>query len=76
MTNTNCLEGVRCPKCGQEDRFKIVALTTCLVTDDGSEPVGDHEWDDESATRCPECGFDGTLKDFSNKPKLPPIRTT
>lgn len=72
MTNTNCLAGVCCPKCGQEDRFRIAAVISCVVTDDGSEPVGDHEWDDESATRCPECGFDGTLKDFSKKPELPP----
>jgi hypothetical protein len=72
MTNTNCLAGVCCPKCGQQDRFRIAAVISCVVTDDGSEPVGDHEWDDESATRCPECGFDGTLKDFSKKPKLPP----
>src|SRR6516165_5319229 len=72
MTNTNCLENVCCPKCGQEDRFKIVALITCDVTDDGSEPVGDHEWDDHSATRCSECGFDGELKDFHRKPDLPP----
>ena len=72
MTNTNCLENVCCPKCGQEGRFKIMALITCLVTDDGSEPVGDHEWDDHSATRCVECGFSGELKDFRRKPDLPP----
>jgi hypothetical protein len=71
MTNSNCLENVTCPKCGQEDRFKIVALITCDVADDGSEPVGDHEWDDHSATRCPECGFDGELKEFRKKPELP-----
>ncbi len=72
MTNTNCLENVRCPKCGQEDHFKIVALIICDVTDDGSEPVGDHEWDDHSATRCPECGFDGEMNEFRKKPELPP----
>lgn len=69
MINTNCLEGIRCPKCSQEDRFKITALITCVVTDDGSEPIGDHEWDGESSTHCPECGFNGTLKNFR---KLPP----
>ena len=72
MTNTNCLENICCPKCGQEDRFKIVALITCDVTDDGSEPVGDHEWDDHSATRCAECGFDGELKEFRRRLELPP----
>jgi hypothetical protein len=72
MTNTKCLENVCCPNCGQEDRFKIVALITCDVTDDGSDPVGDHEWDDHSATRCPECGFSGELKEFGRKSEMPP----
>jgi hypothetical protein len=69
MTNTNCLEGICCPKCGQEDQLRIAATISCLVTDDGSDPVGDHEWDDDSPTSCPECGFNGGLKDFR---KLPP----
>ena len=72
MTNENCLEGIRCPACGQEDRFKIAALITCLVTDNGSEPAGDNEWDDDSATHCPECGFDGKLKSFRKRNRLPP----
>lgn len=72
MTNTNCLENIRCPKCGQKDRFKIAAIISCLVTDTGSEPVGDHEWDDGSATHCLKCGFDGKLKDFRTMPNLPP----
>ena len=69
MTNVNCLENVCCPKCGQEDRFKIAATIFCLVTDDGSDAEGDHEWDDDSPTYCPECGFNGEWKDFR---KLPP----
>ncbi|MBI1347071.1 hypothetical protein GC163_12365 [bacterium] len=72
MTNTNCLEGIRCPQCGQENRFKITALITCVVTDSGSEPVGDHDWDDESGTQCPECGFTGKLKGFRKRNRLPP----
>ena len=72
MTNTNCLEGIRCPACGREDRFKITALVTCLVTDNGSEPVGDHDWDDDSSTHCAVCGFDGKLKTFRRRNRLPP----
>jgi len=64
MPNENCLEGIICPKCGQEDEFKITALITCLVNDDGSEPMGDHEWDDESRCECVSCEFSGKLKDF------------
>ena len=71
MTNTNCLEGIRCPKCGQEDRFFIMGCAQFEVTDDGSDAVGDHEWDDSSATRCVQCGFDGELKDFRVLPPDP-----
>ena len=72
MTNTNCLECIRCPACGQQDRFKITALITCVVTDNGSEPVGDHEWDDDSNTHCPGCGFTGRLRSFRRRSDLPP----
>ncbi len=64
MANHNCLKGIRCPNCGQEDRFFITALITCEVTDDGSEPVGNHYWDAGAYTQCPECEYQGTLKDF------------
>jgi hypothetical protein len=73
MTNTNCLEGIRCPKCGQKDRFFIHASITAEVTDDGAEvapsPRGDIEWDRNSATECAECGYSACLKHFR---KLPP----
>ena len=35
MPNTNCLEGIRCTKCGHEDSFKIKATVLVLVTDEG-----------------------------------------
>ena len=72
MTKRNCLDGVRCPKCSQDDRFAITAVTECHVTDDGSEAVGDHVWDDESATRCPQCGHAGPLSEFRERSALPP----
>ena len=37
MTNTNCLAGVCCPKCGQKDGFFIHASITAEVTDEGAE---------------------------------------
>ena len=64
MTNNNCLEGIRCPQCGQELRFYITATITCDVTDHGSEAVGDHCWDDDSLTHCPDCDCHGPLKEF------------
>ena len=72
MTNDNCLEGIRCPRCGQEEHFRITALVACHVTDEGSEPTGDHHWDEDSFTRCPDCGFQGALRCFRHRPGLPP----
>lgn len=71
MTNSNCLEGIKCPACGNEDRFRIACTTVFTVTDEGTEDHGDIEWDDDSYAECPECGRRGTLKVF--KPKTSPL---
>lgn len=64
--NTNCLEGVRCPRCGQEDEFRILGTSVFQVVDDGTIGHGDVEWDDDSHTLCPkhECEFEGPLREF------------
>jgi hypothetical protein len=72
MTNTNCLKGVRCPNCGQEDRFFIIGGAQFVVTDEGSETIGDHEWGDTIPARCPEREHTGTLADFFIPDGLPP----
>jgi hypothetical protein len=69
MTNQNCLEGIKCPSCGNEDRFIIAASVMAEVMDDGAELASPQygngfEWDDESHCRCPECDLDGSLADF------------
>ena len=64
MTNTNCLENIKCPACGNEDSFRIAAKTVAIVTDDGTEDHGDMQWDDSSYAECSECHRHGTLKDF------------
>ena len=35
MINTNCLENIKCPTCGNEEWFRIAAKTIATVTDDG-----------------------------------------
>jgi hypothetical protein len=74
MTNENCLQGIKCPHCGNEDRMLIAASILADVTDDGADIAGgsDMHWDDGSLTRCPECGRDGPLKEFRSRPNLPP----
>ncbi|MGL4465723.1 MAG: hypothetical protein ACRC1K_26530 [Planctomycetia bacterium] len=73
MTNVNCLDGVCCPTCGQEQRFLITALVDCEVTDDGAWAAdhGHYDWDGESACRCPECGRYGRLREFRRLPPDP-----
>jgi len=64
--NTNCLEGVKCPKCGQEDLFKIAARVIVEVSDDGTEDQGgDYEWDQAAFCQCCECDHAGQLADFT-----------
>ena len=54
-----------CPACGQANELVIMITTLSRVTPEGSEPEGDHEWDETSYCRCPECGHDGTVADFT-----------
>jgi hypothetical protein len=70
MTNTNCLENIKCPVCGNEDSFRIAAKTIATVTADGTEDYGDMEWDDDSYAECTRCHRDGTLRDFEVRKDL------
>jgi hypothetical protein len=72
MTNENCLKGIRCPQCGNQDRFLIVARIMVDVTDAGADIANGPgmEWDEDSLTICPECDRDGPLREFRGG--LPP----
>lgn len=71
--NTNCLAGMRCPKCGQEDQINVAAKIWTSVIDNGTDDdlQDDHnvEYDEDSEAACPdpECGFTGTWGDFQIK---------
>lgn len=56
-----------CPACGQADHLQIVIMTLARLTSYGSDPEDEHEWDDGSYCRCPECGHDGIVADFRQK---------
>src|SRR6185437_11045600 len=51
--NTNCLEGIRCPRCKQQELFYIRACVEVDVTDNGTgDERGEYFWDDQSPCRC------------------------
>lgn len=70
--NENCLAGMVCPKCGQEDKFIIEVTTLVSLTDDGTDPydsdIRDYsvDWTEDSFARCsdPECEWEGIVKDL------------
>jgi predicted RNA-binding Zn-ribbon protein involved in translation (DUF1610 family) len=56
--NDNCMVDLGCPVCGNRVVLYIETRVTCRLTDNGSEDVyGDYETDENSMTRCPDCGF-------------------
>ena len=67
MANNNCLKGMACPECKQDDRINVAYTATTTVYDDGTEESGWHsgmEWGDDSVADCPECSFSGYWSDF------------
>jgi len=73
MTSKNCIEGLRCPECGNETRLLIIATAVAEVTDNGAELAdGDGlDWSDKSHTFCPECKHGGPLTGFRTSTTLP-----
>jgi len=67
MSNTNCLEGIACPKCESEGPFHIQAESLFSVSDDGTFEFGEVLWKDDSTIVCRDCGHRGTVREFSLK---------
>jgi hypothetical protein len=66
--NTNCLDGMKCPKCGSLEPFHIEVRTMIQYFDEGEDIHGDEEFDKEwaehSACVCDECQYSGKVEDF------------
>lgn len=72
MLNTNCLAGVACPACGQEDEFAITVTVQVLMQDEGTVEVpwkrdGELEYDDLSPAQCPVCDHGGLVGEFTTR---------
>lgn len=66
--NTNCLEGIRCPACGQNDLFYVMGTAVFPITDEGTDcPVGDIEYDDSASMTCAACHHTDQLSAFKER---------
>ena len=65
MTNTNCLEGYRCPRCGNDQSFRVVATAIFHVTDDGTDFGRRVAWDENSSAWCTQCKWAGTCGELT-----------
>ncbi len=57
---------LKCPKCGSDEYLEVVFKGTARLTSQGTEDIGDHEWDQESYMACAHCGHDGNVRDFDS----------
>lgn len=64
MANSNCLEGLRCPDCGNDSRFYIAGTALFEVFDDGTGDVEQIDWEDDSNCLCPNCQKSGKVSEF------------
>ena len=67
--NENCLEGMRCPLCGQQDGFNFAVTAWAEVTNDGTENFTEVDWEDDAIATCRNaaCGWKGKVGDLRVK---------
>ena len=56
-----------CPHCGNDEVLHIAITCMSRVTNDGSEPFGDHDWHAASFCLCPACKHDATVAEFASR---------
>lgn len=59
-----CIEGMKCPSCGQAEVFCIYAKALFRVKHDGTDEFQNVEWDKRSFAECPNCNWRGKVKDL------------
>ena len=57
--------GLACPKCGSDDHLQVQLTTMADLTSYGTEPFGDHTWNENSHMRCFACGHNGKVAGFN-----------
>ena len=66
-TSVQTLYGLCCPACGSDAFLQIWIETWADLSEDGTEPFGDHDWDNYSACRCANCGHHSAVERFRAK---------
>jgi hypothetical protein len=59
-------EAMRCPECGETERFFIAATVWAEVYPDEVCDIEDIEWDDSSVAMCGNCYENGTVSSFND----------
>lgn len=63
--------GLACPVCRSDESLQVQVTTMADLSADGSESVGDQEWQDSSFIRCRACNHTGIVKDFTVREVAP-----
>lgn len=58
------LFNVACPNCGSDGDLLVAVCVWARLSVDGTEPVGDHDWDNESGMICLACRTAGKVGTF------------
>ncbi len=53
-----------CPKCSSDEHLRVAIETWAELSVEGTDPVGDHDWNQDSGCRCMSCDFYGAVENF------------
>lgn len=54
--------GLACPECGDDSHLMLTVLASAMLSADGTEVYGDHDWTDASPCECTACQWRGTVE--------------
>jgi hypothetical protein len=65
MSTVRKIFGLACPSCGADDDLRVVVRVVAKLSPDGTDPLGDHDWDEQSSCMCSRCEFTGYVRQFA-----------
>jgi hypothetical protein len=67
LINKNYLQGMRCPRCGSIEPFRIASIAIVLIFDKGPDDYRNDEWVWDDFAACMECNWNGKVRDLKDK---------